>query len=131
MGLVAPNLPSAPGIAEIPGKLHARHFHRNRSGFRRRKTLMGPNTAAHEVQPDEKHGGERRPEHFELGVAVGVLDLLGVRPVAILPHEQSQRALRRHKDDAHQHIGEGELVVDKGRGSGSAVGHHQVLATKK
>ncbi len=51
--------------------------------------------------------------------------------VAVLPDEQSQRALGRHEDDPHQHQSQGELIVDKRCRRGSAVRNHQVFATKK
>ena len=65
--------------------------------------------------PTKRIGSQHGPQHFQLGIAVGVLDLLGVGPFTILPDEQSQRALRRHKDDAHQDQSQAELTVDEGR----------------
>ena len=80
LGTGGAKLAVRPGIAEIPGKLHAGHFHRNRSRFRRGKTFRRPDVASHQVQADNKDdGSEHGPQHFQLGIAVGVLDLLGVR----------------------------------------------------
>ena len=75
------------GIAEVPGELHAGDFDSGRPVHGGTKTFRRPDGAADQVQSDKEDDGERGPDNFELGVAVGIAGAAGWRRGAILEDE--------------------------------------------
>jgi hypothetical protein len=111
-----------PGIAEVPGELHAcdLDLHGVRTGGL--EAFGCPDGAALQVQPDKKDRGQRGPDDLELGITVRVTRLFTILTIAVAPGEISKAALGKNKDDAHDDEGPGELVVDAGGGGGHARG---------
>src|SRR5260370_13776984 len=79
-----------PGLAEIPGELHACDLDPRGPLHRRAETFPRPAATPHQVQPDEEDRGESGPDEFQPEVAVGIVGAGSGRMVAISPDEVSQ-----------------------------------------
>src|SRR6266704_2113555 len=104
------------GIAEVPGELHTGHFHAHGIGFSRAKTLGGPDGTAHQIQAHKKYRREHGPDNLQRSVAVRVFRLIrGSAAVAVSPDKESQAHLRGHKDNAHEDVRGGEMMISRTR----------------
>src|SRR6185312_11003118 len=99
--------------------------------FRRGKAFRRPYVTSHEVQTNKDDGSQGGPQQLQLGITVRVIDLFSSWPVAILPDQVAQGDLRRHENNAHHDISQGELVVDPCRRRGSSMGKPPGFCHKK